>query len=57
MEKINKAILVNKIVKKTGVTKKQASEALEVILSTAKDALAEGNKAQLLLKVVKLLKD
>lgn len=55
MKKINKAILISKIAKKAGVTRKQASEVLEAILSTDKKALAEGSKTQLLLRVVKLL--
>jgi DNA-binding protein HU-beta len=48
MERINKAILVNKIAEETGVTKKEIREVLETTVSTIRDALAEGGKVQLI---------
>jgi DNA-binding protein HU-beta len=44
---MNKAELVSKMHEKTGLTKKQAEEALNAFMESVQEALVEGEKVQL----------
>lgn len=45
---MNKAELVDAIVEKTGLTKKQADEAVKAFTGVVTDALADGDKVQII---------
>ncbi len=45
--KMTKNLLIAEIAKKTSLTKKQADEALEALISTIEDSLAAGDKVQI----------